>query len=179
MTEAANPALSPSAPRVDTPRLCLRGFRPDDLDAYAAMCADAEVMRHIGAGGPVGRDNAWRQMAIFIGSWALLGYGMWAIEERASGRLVGRAGFLHPPDWPDCELGWLLGREFWGRGYALEAAGAARDHGRRALGVGRLISLIRSANERSLRLAERLGAVPGERIDFLGGDTWVYVHPGR
>ncbi len=174
MTDAAFSAV---APVVDTARLRLRGFRQADLDAYAAMCADAEVMRHIGAGGPVGRENAWRQMAIFIGSWALLGYGMWAIEERASGRLVGRAGFLHPPDWPDCELGWLLAREFWGRGFAIEAARAARDQGRHALGVGRLISLIRPDNERSLRLAERLGAVPDERIEFLGGDTWLYRHP--
>src|SRR5580765_7022514 len=62
-----------------TARLRLRLFREDDLDAYAAMCADAEVMRHIGIGGPVARDAAWRHMALFNGEWTLHGYGMWAV----------------------------------------------------------------------------------------------------
>ena len=93
---------------VVTPRLTLRMFAEHDLDAYADMCADAEVMRHIGAGGPVDIHVAWRQMALFRGEWALHGYGMWALDETASGRLVGRVGFLNPHGWPACEVGWLL-----------------------------------------------------------------------
>ena len=94
-----------------TERLHLRMFRERDLDAYAAMCAHAEVMQHIGAGGPVGRDVAWRQMALFLGEWTLHGHGMWAVEHRADGRLIGRVGFLEPEGWPGCELGWLLARD--------------------------------------------------------------------
>jgi RimJ/RimL family protein N-acetyltransferase len=135
------------------------------------------VMRHIGAGGPVGPDVAWRQMAIFNGSWSLRGVGMWALEERASGMLVGRAGFLWPPEWPGCELGWLLGREHWGRGYALEAAAAARDHGRARLGVTDLISLIRPDNTRSIRLAGRLGAQCDGTISFMDEQALQYRHP--
>ena len=99
-------------PQLETPRLLLRGFRASDLDAYAAMCADAEVMRHIGGGGPVGRDVAWGQIAFFLGHWPLRGYGMWAIEHRASGALIGRAGFIHPEGWPGLErtVDWLLAR---------------------------------------------------------------------
>lgn len=164
-------------PTVQTPRLTLRPFREADLDAYAAMCADAEVMRHIGAGGPVGRDVAWRHMALFLGEWALHGYGMWAVEERSGGRLIGRAGFLNPEGWPGCELGWLLARDSWGRGYAQEAARAAIDCGRATLGIGALISLIRPDNARSIALAERLGATLGERLDFMGGETLLYRHP--
>lgn len=84
--------------RLATARLDLRMLREDDLDVYADMCADAEVMRFIGAGGPVEADVAWRQMALFLGEWALHRYGMWAVEERASGRLTGRVGFLNPSD---------------------------------------------------------------------------------
>jgi RimJ/RimL family protein N-acetyltransferase len=98
-------------PTLTTTRLRLRPFREADFEAYAAMCADAEVMQFIGAGGPVGADMAWRQMAIFLGAWTLRGHGMWALEERASARLVGRVGFLDPPGWPGCELGWLLARD--------------------------------------------------------------------
>lgn len=162
---------------VETPRLLLRPFRNADLDAYAAMCADAEVMRYIGSGDPVGRDMAWRQMAGFLGHWVLRGHGMWAVEERASGRLIGRAGFLDPEGWPGAELGWLLAREAWGHGYATEAARAALDCGRRALGLGALISLIRPDNRRSAALATRLGATHEKTIDFLGGQVDVWRLP--
>lgn len=162
---------------ISTPRLRLRMFRESDLDAYAAMSADPEVMRHIGAGGPIERDLAWRGMAAFVGHWALRGIGMWAIEERASGRLIGRAGFLHPEGWPGCEVGWLLARDAWGQGYAHEAVTAAIAHGRSALGVGALISLIRPDNTRSARLAARLGAIRTGSIDFQGGAADIYRHP--
>ncbi|MBL8324386.1 MAG: GNAT family N-acetyltransferase [Rubrivivax sp.] len=165
-------------PTFHTARLVLRAFTEADLDAYGAMCADEEVMRHIGAGGPVGRDIAWRQMALFAGHWALKGYGMWALEDRATGALVGRAGFLNPEGWPANELGWLLARPHWGHGLAHEAAGAARAHGRRALELtGKLISLIRAENLRSIALARRLGAEHEETIEFMGGVAQMWRHP--
>ncbi|MEQ1805096.1 MAG: GNAT family N-acetyltransferase [Burkholderiaceae bacterium] len=164
-------------PTLTTARLRLRAFRETDFDAYAAMCADAEVMQFIGTGGPVAADMAWRQMAIFLGAWALRGHGMWAVEERASAKLIGRAGFLDPPGWPGCELGWLLALPAWGQGYAFEAARAARDYGRDALGLRELISLIRPGNVRSIALAQRLGATTGEAIEFLGQPCLLYQHP--
>ena len=166
-------------PSLSTARLRLRPFRESDLAAYAAMCADTEVMRYIGAGGPVETDVAWRQMALFLGAWALCGHGMWALEERAGGRLVGRVGFLDPPGWPGCELGWLLARDCWGRGYAFEAASAARDFGRDVLGLGELISLIRPDNVRSIALAQRMGASASETMTFLGQPCLLYRHPTK
>jgi RimJ/RimL family protein N-acetyltransferase len=162
--------------RISTPRLRLRPFREDDLDAYAAMSADAEVMQYIGSGGPVGRDIAWRGMAMFLGQWALRGHGMWAIERRSDARLIGRAGFLQPEGWPGCELGWLLARDVWGQGYAFEAAAAALACGRNELGLGEVISLIRPDNQRSIALARRLGAQDTGAIDFLGGTTLRFLH---
>ena len=164
-------------PSLTTARLRLRPFREADLDAYAAMCADEEVMRHIGAGGPVGAEVAWRQMALFLGAWALRGHGMWALEELASKRLIGRVGFLDPPGWPGCELGWLLARDVWGLGYAFEAASAARDFGRDVLELSDLISLIRPDNTRSIALAQRLGASAGDTIEFMGQPCLLYRHP--
>jgi RimJ/RimL family protein N-acetyltransferase len=163
-------------PLVETPRLLLRPFRLRDLQAYAAMCADQEVMRHIGAGGPVERDVAWRHMALFLGSWALLGHGMWALERRSDGVLIGRAGFLDPEGWPGCELGWLLARDAWGHGYAFEAARAALAFGRRELGLRDVISLIRPDNTRSLALAERLGARSTGPIEFMGHPALLFRH---
>lgn len=170
--------MSPTAPELSTARLRLRGFRGDDLDAYAAICADPEVMRHIGAGGPIARDIAWRQMAMLAGEWPLRGYGQWAVERREGGGLIGRVGFLHPEGWPACELAWLLARDAWGQGLAVEAAGAALACGRERLGVpAELISMIRPGNHRSIRLAERLGAVADGTIQFLGDQALRYRHP--
>ncbi|MBI5258425.1 MAG: GNAT family N-acetyltransferase [Burkholderiales bacterium] len=164
-------------PELLTPRLRLRAFRAEDLDAYAAMCADAEVMRHIGEGQPVGRDIAWRQMAMFLGHWPLRGLGQWAVQAREDGRLLGRAGFLHPEGWPGCEAAWLLAREAWGQGMAFEAMQAALQWAHRTGAAPALISLIRPDNHRSARLAERLGARREGRIVFMGGDIEVFRHP--
>jgi len=169
--------MNRAIPVVETPRLLLREFRLSDLDAYAAMCADEEVMRYIGTGVVVGRDVAWRHMALFLGSWSLAGHGMWAIERRDDGVLIGRAGFLDPEGWPGCELGWLLARDAWGQGYALEASRAAREFGRGELGLNELISLIRPDNVRSIALAERLGAHDSGPIDFMGQTARLFRHP--
>lgn len=164
-------------PALSTTRLHLRPHTRADLDAHAAICADEEVMRYIGTGGPVGRDVAWRHLALYLGQWALRGYGMWAVELRAERRLIGTVGFLHPEGWPGCELAWTLARSAWGQGYAFEAAGAARAFGRDALGIQQPISLIREANIRSVKLAERLGAVNTGPIDFLGSTALLFRHP--
>jgi RimJ/RimL family protein N-acetyltransferase len=144
---------------IETERLRLRPFREADIDDYAALCADPEVMRFLSASGePLGRDDAWRQMAMFAGHWQLRGYGMWALEERGSGRFVGRAGLHYPEGWPDRELGWALARPFWGQGFATEAGRAALRHAFEDLGWSHVVSLIHPDNERSVRVAQRLGA---------------------
>ncbi|GAC1342982.1 MAG: GNAT family N-acetyltransferase [Candidatus Dormibacteria bacterium] len=163
-------------PRLRTKRLLLREFQAADVDALAAMHADPEVMRHIGEGQVLDHLGSWRSVAVGIGHWQLLGYGMWAVCDRETGRVMGRCGFLNPPGWPGLELGWLLGRPYWGSGYAIEAAQAALEHGWTVLGVTRLISLIRPDNARSIALAERLGAVMEKVIELLGGPVEVWVH---
>jgi RimJ/RimL family protein N-acetyltransferase len=159
---------------IDTERLRLRQFRNSDLDEYAPMCADREVMKYLGTGVTLTRPEAWRSMATILGHWQLLGYGMFAIELRESGALLGRAGFLDPPGWPGFEVGWVLGRSHWGHGYAFEAASACRDYAFKQLDRDRVISLIRPDNVRSIRVAEKLGAAMVEEIDLLGGRALVY-----
>jgi RimJ/RimL family protein N-acetyltransferase len=144
-------------PQLQTQRLLLRGLRDDDLDAYASMVADPEVMRYLGVGEPVDRATAWRQLAMFAGHWVLRGYGLWALERRADGAFVGRAGLWQPEGWPGLEVGWALTRDAWGHGYATEAARAACEWAWSELGAQRLISVIAPDNEPSIRVALRLG----------------------
>lgn len=156
---------------LETERLRLRQFRGEDTAAYAAMLADAEVMRHIGGGKPLSREEAWRAMAAILGHWVLRGYGLWAVEERASGTLVGRVGLYYPDGWPGREVGWMLARPAWGKGYAAEAAGASLDHAFDTLGWPRAISLIAPENRRSIAVAERLGQRLEREVELGGRRT--------
>jgi RimJ/RimL family protein N-acetyltransferase len=133
----------------------LRGWREADFEAYAGMAADPDVARYVG--GALGRADAWRQMALHAGHWALRGYGNWAVERRSDGVLVGRAGLWMPEGWPGLEVGWALARHAWGSGYAAEAGRAAIEWAWAELGVPRVLSIIHPDNARSIRVAERLG----------------------
>ena len=106
--------MTVSVPTLDTARLRLRPWHDEDLDPYAAMCADPEVMRYMGDGSPLSRDDAWRSMAMFVGHWQLRGYGMWAVEEQDSRTFVGRVGLHRPEGWPGLEVGWMLDRHWPG-----------------------------------------------------------------
>ena len=163
--------------RLETERLVLRMFGNDDLAAYHAICSDSEVMEFIGQGKTMTRIEAWRHLATVLGHWQLRGYGSWAVEEKSSGKLIGRVGFINPADWPGLELGWALGRASWGLGYATEAARAALEHGFCVFGFTRVISLIHRENTRSVRLAERLGAVADGTTELLGIRVLVYAYP--
>ena len=140
---------------LETPRLALRPFAREDLDPYAALSADPEVTRYIG--GPQDRAGAWRFMALALGHLRLRGYSQSAVVEKATGRLVGRGGLWYPEGWPGLEVGWVLARGAWGRGYATELGAACRDHAFAELGADRLYSIIHPDNTASVRVAERIG----------------------
>jgi RimJ/RimL family protein N-acetyltransferase len=159
---------------LETERLRLRMFRTADFEAYAAICADPDVMRYLGDGKPLSKADAWRQIAMILGHWSLRGYGLWAVEERATGALVGRIGLFEPEGWPGFELGWMLRRASWGQGYAIEGARRALAHAFTEMGRDHLISLIRPANQPSIRVAEKLGETLEGRTDLFGHDILVY-----
>lgn len=143
---------------METERLILRGWREEDLDALAAMMADAEVARFLTSDQrPLDRPATWRHLALLVGHWALRGYGLFAVEEKASGAFVGRVGAWQPECWVGFELGWGLAREHWGKGYALEAARAAGAWAFQQFNLDRLVSLIHAENAPSRALAKRLG----------------------
>ena len=162
-------------PIIETPRLTLRDWRGGDLDAFAAFSADAAAARYVG--GVCSRDEAWRRMAAYAGHWTLRGYGLWAIEEKASGAFVGYSGLWFPEGWSEMELGWSLAKSAWGKGYATEAARRARDWAYHALGAKTLMSLIDKENYPSWAVADRLGATYEGAFAMRGAMLGLYRHP--
>ena len=158
---------------LETDRLLLRMWRNEDFAAYEKMCADPEIMKYLG-GRTFDRLEAWRHMAFLVGHWQLRGYGHWAVEEKATGRFIGRIGFLNPEGWPGFEVGWTLARESWGKGYATEGARRALHYAFHDLDKYHVISLIHPENKNSIRVAERLGETLEGQTELLGHDVLIY-----
>ncbi len=162
-------------PSLRTDRLVLRAFRAADIDAWSAMEADPEVRRYRG-NNPRTREQAWAAMETGLGQWALRGYGPFALELAKDGRFVGAAGVNYPAEWPEPEIAYSLAREFWGQGLAAEAARAVREWAFARHGFTRLASFILPGNARSIRVAEKLGAIREGMVELRGSQAEWWVH---
>lgn len=145
-----------TGPTLTTERLILRPLSGEDFEAWAAFYADPETMRFLG--GPQPPSVAWRSLCTMAGAWAIRGFSMFAVIERASGEWIGRIGPWQPEGWPGTEVAWGLSRDYAGRGYAREAAVAAIDYAVDVLGWSEVIHTIDPDNAPSIRLAQSLGA---------------------
>lgn len=144
-----------------TDRLLLRRWRSEDLDPYAELCADPEVMRWIGGGVVRTREECASAIERFESLWEEHGFGLFAVELLESQRLIGFSG-LSIPDFlpevmPSIEIGWRLARNAWGYGYATEAARASLEFGLYERGLERLVSIHQVGNEASGRIMEKIG----------------------
>ena len=141
---------------LETARLVLRIPQVPDFDRFAETLGNEEAARYIG--GLHVRAAAWRRFLQMPGAWALQGFAMFSVIEKASGLWVGQAGPWRPEGWPGNEIGWTFHPDAWGKGYATEAATAAADYAFDVLDWERVIHCIDPANLASQRVALRLGS---------------------
>jgi len=156
---------------LETERLLLRAPVADDAEALAPMYGDPEVMRYVGDGRPLTRAETERSVQRMIQRWEADGFGLFTTVRREDEAVIGRVGLLvwNADTWEpttraeaddsrtEVEVGYTLGRDYWGQGYATEAAGAVRDYALRELGATRLIALIIHGNTASENVARKLG----------------------
>jgi RimJ/RimL family protein N-acetyltransferase len=149
-------------PRIETDRLVLRRWDLQaDLDAYAAICADPEVMRYIGDGRVATRDETAAKLEQFEQAWDDNGFGLFALERRDTGELIGNTGLAVPDFLPEIlpavEIGWRLARSQWRQGFATEAARAALAFGWEPVGLDRVVSVHVVGNDASGNVMQKLG----------------------
>jgi RimJ/RimL family protein N-acetyltransferase len=181
-----------AAPRLETPRLLLRSFEQDDVDAWARIMRKPEVMRYMGDGaryrvkraaaGVLARFSdleSRNAVSTLTRHWAKYGFGEWAVEERESGSLIGKVGFIYQSDWEaeptKTEIGWSLAPESWGRGYATEAASRAMTWAFDERGIERVISICRVDHHRSEGVMRRLNMSLQGTTRWKGGHSLWYA----
>lgn len=163
-----------AAPILKSERLVLRGYESSDFEAFAAYFGS---QRSVYTDGPVSRTTAWDLFTAGAGRWVIAGHGAWTITRASDGVAIGLVSLNTPIALPDPELGWILWEGFEGHGFAFEAAVMARNFAFEALEWPHLISGIHQENERSIRLAERLGAVLDTELKLYDEpETLFYRH---
>lgn len=155
-------------PELDTDRLLLRRWRPADREPFAALNADPEVMAHFPA--PLSRAQSDQMVDRIEAAFERQGYGLWALELRATGEFIGFTGLndavFEAHFTPAVEVGWRLARSAWGFGYATEAARAALAYAFDALGLEEVVSFTAVSNTRSQAVMRRLGMTHEPADDF-------------
>lgn len=166
-------AVAAHIPTLQTERLVLRAPVRADFEPFAAVL-QSDRARYMD--GPYDRRGAWSVFASGVASWILDGFGAWSVTDAEAGTYYGEVAVTHPARFPETELGWTLTPEAEGRGIAFEAAGAARDWAFRVLSLATLVSYVSAGNDRSVALAQRLGAVRDDDADRPNQDDLVFRH---
>jgi [ribosomal protein S5]-alanine N-acetyltransferase len=160
---------------LETSRLLLREFVPQDADALAAVLGDPVAMQFYPA--PFDREGVAEWIAKNIGRYQRDGHGLWAMVLKDSGELVGDCGCIlqEVEGTNHVEVGYHVRRDLWGKGYATEAARTCVEYAFTALGATRVISMIRPENVRSIRVAEKNGLRCEKIIFWRGYEHCIYA----
>jgi ribosomal-protein-alanine N-acetyltransferase len=158
-----------------TERLLLRPFTSDDLDEFALLCADPDVMRYIANGEPQSRQRSEMRFNTLIEHWNAHGFGLWAAIEKESAEFMGFCGLQFLDNTPEIEVGYRLAKRFWGRGFATEAARASLRYGFEELDLDRIVAIVQPANVASCRVVERIGLRYVKDARFYQTDVSYYA----
>jgi RimJ/RimL family protein N-acetyltransferase len=173
-----------AAPLLETDRLRLRQFHSEDLGPSHALWNEPAVSRFMAAGKPQSVEDIWKCILQTIGHWQVLGYGYWAIENKASGRFIGNIGFADfkrdmVPDMNDTpEAGWALITEYHGKGFGTEALAAVTAWGDANLPHAKTACIIAPENIASLHLAKKFGYREVASTTYKGDPTFL-LHRDR
>ena len=153
--EATDDEVRARSPLIETDRLRLRLFQPQDLDELASMFSDAQVMRYVADGKPAGRDVAEKALTSVIDHWRRHGFGRWAAEDKETRQFVGFGGLRSLFGMP--EVVYHLAPAYWGKGLATELGRASLRYGFEEHRFEKIVAIAKPENAASIRVMEKLG----------------------
>ena len=166
---------SMTIPVITTPRLTLRAFTEEDVEPMVRTLNGRGVLRYFPKTDPLPRDRVQSMISGLLEHWEERGYGLWAVESRPDGALMGRCGLQFQLDICEVEVGYILGREFWGKGFATEAGRASVRYGFDELGLESVAGITNVENKASQRVLEKLGMELLEQRRFSGMECYRYA----
>jgi RimJ/RimL family protein N-acetyltransferase len=161
-------------PEIETTRLRLRAFTPDDLDDLFLIFGDEEVMRYISNGKPRSLEETGRGLLRTIEGWQKRGFGLWAMTIKGSDRVIGYCGLIYLDDTPEIEIAYGLAKAHWAKGYATEAARATLEFGFEKLKLERIVAVVNPENIPSQRVLEKLGMTYVKKAHHYETDLMYY-----
>ena len=162
-------------PMIQTERLNLRAFTPADGDAWYAILSGEDVLRYFPGSPKPTREQAGRMIERMLAHWGEHGYGLWAMEMRENGQLIGRVGLQLITETDEVEVDFILDRAFWGRGLATEAGRASLAYGYDVLNVDTIVGIVHPENLASQRVLQKIGLTFVEATTYFGMAVQRYV----
>jgi ribosomal-protein-alanine N-acetyltransferase len=160
---------------IATPRLILRALTEEDIEPMVRILGGEDVLRYFPKTDPPPRERVEKMILGLLRHWDEHGYGLWAVESRTSSELMGRCGLQHLPELSEVEVDFILGKPFWGQGFATEAGRASLRYGFEQLGLERVVGLAHIDNRASQRVLEKLGMELVEQRQFWGIECYHYA----
>lgn len=160
---------------IETERLILRPFSADDLEAFASLNEDPDVMRYIGNGKPMTKEQTETRLNAVLDHWKQHEFGLFTAIDKASGEFVGFCGLKYLDTSSEIEVGYRLAKKFWGRGLATEAARASLHYGFETLGLDRIVAVVQPENGASCRVIEKIGLRYEKEARFYDTDVKYFA----
>ena len=160
---------------IETARIHLRPLSSDDLDEFARMGSDPDVMRYIASGKTQSREQTSARLYAMISDWNQNSFGLWAAIHKASNAWMGFCGLQFLDNTSEVEVGYRLAKQFWGMGFATEAAAASLRYGFEELGLDRIVGVVQFENFASQRVLEKIGLTYVRNARFYNSDVKYYV----
>src|SRR5574337_874481 len=162
-------------PTLQTSRLIMRAFTEDDAVPMHRILSGKGVLRYFPTTDPPPPERVQKLVLNALKHWEERGYGLWAVELRTTGELIGRCGLQLIAETDEVEIDFILGNSFWGQGYATEAGQAAMQYGFDTLSTSTIVGIVHPQNEASQRVLEKLGMVRTRQAVYFGMDCFRYA----
>ncbi|MCU0540669.1 MAG: GNAT family N-acetyltransferase [Oscillatoriaceae cyanobacterium Prado104] len=158
---------------LETARLYLRQFTPDDLDDLYRIYSDSEIMKHLGKG-VLTKEETQNRLYAILETWKQNNFGIWALLHKIDNRFIGRCGLVFLDKTPEVELGYILDKHYWNRGLATEASLASLHYGFDILKLEKIVAVARPENLASQRVMQKVGMKYEKNARYYDSDVVYY-----